>query len=70
MKSNKVQRPGGGEEPSRKGTKLDPIRKSGKERHEMYKSLDSEDDDGEWEALHHQESVLDYLDDEPEEEWL
>lgn len=69
MKSIKDFRTSGGEETTRKATKLDPIRKSGKERHTLYKSLDEEDDD-ELPALRKRESALDYLDDGDEEEAL
>lgn len=69
MKSTKDFRPTGGEETTRKATKLDPIRKSGKERHTLYKSLDEEeDDDAELLSLHKRESVLDYLDDGQEDD--
>ncbi len=67
MKSIKDFRTSGGEETTRKATKLDPIRKSGKERHTLYKSLDEEDDD-EWPAMRKRESALDYLDDGDEED--
>lgn len=67
MKSIKDFRTSGGEETTRKTTKLDPIRKSGKERHTLYKSLDEEDDD-ELPALRKRESALDYLDDGDEED--
>ena len=51
----------------RKAKRLDPIRKSGKERHSLYRSIDEEDD----EDLHgttRRESVLDYLDEGDDEE--
>ncbi len=67
MKSTKDFRASGGEETTRKATKLDPIRKSGKERHTLYKSLDEEEDD-ELLALRKRESALDYLDDGDEED--
>lgn len=67
MKSTKDFRTSGGEETTRKATKLDPIRKSGKERHTLYKSLDEEEDD-ELLALRKRESALDYLDDGDEED--
>ncbi len=51
----------------RKATKLPPLKKSGKERHSLYRSLDEED---ELASLHHRESALDYYDDEDtENEW-
>lgn len=69
MKSTKDFRTAGGDDTTRKATKLDPIRKSGKERHSLYKSLgDEEEDDAELLALRKRESVLDYLDDGEEEE--
>lgn len=69
MKSTKDFRLGGGDETTRKATKLDPIRKSGKERHALYKSLgDDQEDDAELLALRKRESALDYLDDGDEEE--
>ncbi len=47
----------------RKAKRLDPIRKSGKERHSLYNNF--EDDDDELQPRIKRESVLDYLD--PEE---
>ena len=48
----------------RKAKRLEPIRKSGKERHALYSSFDEEDEE---EILHlKRESVLDYLDEEEE----
>ena len=48
----------------RKATRLEPIRKSGKERHALYSSFDEEDEE---EILPlKRESVLDYLDEEEE----
>ena len=49
----------------RKAKRLEPIRKSGKERHSLYNSLEDEED--EEELTPRRESVLDYLDDEDEE---
>lgn len=69
MKSTKDFRTAGGDDTTRKATKLDPIRKSGKERHSLYKSLDDdEEEDAELLTLRKRESVLDYLDDGEEEE--
>lgn len=69
MKSTKDFRTAGGDDTTRKATKLDPIRKSGKERHSLYKSLgDDEEDDAELLTLRKRESVLDYLDDGDEDE--
>ncbi len=45
----------------RKAKRLEPIRKSGKERHTLYGGID-EDDEDEFPAK--RESILDYLDDE------
>lgn len=48
----------------RKAKRLEPIRKSGKERHALYSSFDEEDEE---EILPpKRESVLDYLDEEEE----
>ena len=48
----------------RKAKRLEPIRKSGKERHALYSSFDEEDKE---EILPlRRESVLDYLDEEEE----
>lgn len=69
MKSTKDFRPTGADEASKKTPKLDPIRKSGKERHSLYKSLDQEEDeDAELLALRKKESVLDYMDDGDDEQ--
>lgn len=52
----------------RKSTKLEPIRKSGKERHVLYSTLgEDEEEDMELIALKKRESVLDYLDDSQED---
>ena len=45
----------------RKAKRLEPMRKSGKERHSLYRSIDEE------ELMPRRESVLDYLDDQDEE---
>lgn len=50
----------------RKAKRLEPIRKSGKERHALYSRVDDEDDD-EYRQLSRRESALDYLDDGDEE---
>lgn len=47
----------------RKAKRLEPIRKSGKERHTLYNRFDDGDDD-EPLTFPKRESVLDYLDDE------
>lgn len=53
----------------RKAKRLDPIRKSGKERHSLYRSIDEEDDE-DLLGTTRRESVLDYLDDQDEEQPL
>ena len=47
----------------KKAVKLDPIRKSGKDRHTIYRALDDDDEDVELQSLHKRESALDYMDD-------
>ena len=51
----------------RKAKRLDPIRKSGKERHSLYRSIDEEDDENLL-GTTRRESVLDYLDEGDNEE--
>lgn len=51
----------------RKAIRLDPIRKSGKERHSLYRSIDEEDDENLL-GTTRRESVLDYLDEGDDEE--
>lgn len=51
----------------RKAKRLDPIRKSGKERHSLYRSIDEEDDENLL-GTTRRESVLDYLDEGDDEE--
>ena len=51
----------------RKAKRLDPIRKSGKERHSFYRSIDEEDDEYLL-GTTRRESVLDYLDEGDDEE--
>ena len=46
----------------RKAKRLEPMRKSGKERHALYSKFE-EDDDEEYTSYVKRESVLDYLDD-------
>ena len=48
----------------RKAKRLEPMRKSGKERHSLYRSIDEEEEE---ELRPRRESVLDYLDDQDEE---
>ena len=50
-----------------KAKRLDPIRKSGKERHSLYRSIDEEDDE-DLLGTTRRESVLDYLDEGDDEE--
>ncbi len=49
----------------RKAKRLEPMRKSGKERHALYSSLHDEDD--EEYTYTRRESALDYLDEEEEQ---
>lgn len=65
MKTPKVIREHDADE-LRKAKRLDPIRKSGKERHSLYRSIDEEDDENLL-GTTRRESVLDYLDDQDEE---
>ena len=51
----------------RKAKRLDPIRKSGKGRHSLYRSIDEEDDE-DLLGTTRRESVLDYLDEGDDEE--
>ena len=51
----------------RKAKRLDPIRKSGKERHSLYRSIDEEDDENLL-GTTRRESVLDYPDEGDDEE--
>ena len=48
----------------RKAKRLEPMRKSGKERHSLYRSIDEYEEE---ELMPRRESVLDYLDDQDEE---
>ena len=47
----------------RKAKRLEPMRKSGKERHSLYRSIDEEEE----ELMPRRESVLDYLDEGDDE---
>lgn len=47
----------------RKAKRLEPMHKSGKERHSLYSSIE-QDEDEETMAYPRRESVLDYFDDE------
>ena len=51
----------------RKAKRLEPMRKSGKERHSLYRSIDEEDDE-DLLGTTRRESVLDYLDEGDDEE--
>ena len=51
----------------RKAKRLEPIRKSGKERHTLYSKFEEEDDDEAYTSYGKRESALDYLDDEEDE---
>lgn len=65
MKSTKDFRPinGNDGDSTRKATKLEPIKKSGREKSSFYKSIDNEDDDDlDYKQLK-RESILDYFDD-------
>ena len=53
----------------RKAKRLEPMRKSGKERHSLYRSIDEEDDENLL-GTTRRESVLDYLDDQDGEQPL
>lgn len=54
----------------RKAVKLEPIRKSGKEKHEIYKGLSHSDEDEEddYSQLKKRESILDYMSDDEDDE--
>lgn len=47
----------------RKAKRLEPMHKSGKERHTLYNGLDEEEDE-EFQLQPKRESILDYLDNE------
>lgn len=54
----------------RRSTKLAPNKKSGKDRHQLYQSLEQDDDDDLDEYFHNdRESVLDYIDDGDEDDF-
>lgn len=50
----------------RKAKRLEPLRKSGKERHTLYNKFEEEDEDEDY-SYAKRESALDYLDEEEEE---
>lgn len=72
MKSNNDFRSQSSSTPDsgKKTVKLEPIRKSGKEKHQLYKGLQAddneEDEDFELQSLRKRESILDYMEDEDE----
>lgn len=51
----------------RKAKRLEPLRKSGKERHTLYSQYEEEDDEEDYRSYARRESALDYFDDEEEE---
>ena len=51
----------------RKAKRLEPMRKSGKERHALFSGLDEDDEDETYAPFVKRESVLDYLDEGEEE---
>lgn len=51
----------------KKGTKLPPIKKSGKDRHNLYSELNDDEDDELSYDSKKRESILDYYDDEEED---
>ena len=61
----------GSEDSMKRAAKLDPIKKSGKERHALYSRM-HEDEDEDWELLSvkKRDSILDYYDDGQDEEDL
>jgi len=65
MKSNKDFRGFDSAEDRRKSPKLNPIRKSGKERHNLYGHLDRDDEDDDQPVTEYRkrESAFDYFDD-------
>ncbi|MFI3332951.1 MAG: hypothetical protein SNI51_07400 [Rikenellaceae bacterium] len=56
-----------GGDTSRRGTKLTPNKKSGKERHHLYQNLEEEDEEDDYYS-EQRESIFDYLNDEDEED--
>ena len=59
----------GSEDSVKRAAKLDPIKKSGKERHALYSQID-EDEDMELLRVKKKDSILDYFDDGEEEDDL
>ncbi len=56
----------GSEDSMKRASKLDPIRKSGKERHVLYSQID-EEEDMELIRVRKKDSILDYFDDDEED---
>lgn len=56
------------EDSLKKAAKLDPIKKSGKEKHSIYSQLNDDEDDAELLSFKKKESILDYFDNGEEEE--
>lgn len=52
----------------KKPAKLEPIKKSGKEKRAIYSTLDDGDEDEEYLMLRKKDSILDYFDDGDEED--
>lgn len=52
---------------ARKGAKLAPMKKSGKEKHFIYSEVNTVDDELDDEIFDRKESILDYFDDEEED---
>lgn len=66
MKSNRDFRPSDSFDKAdtlKRGTKLPPMKKSGKERHALYSELEDEDPQADY-PMPKKESVFDYFDDE------
>lgn len=74
MKSNKISRSGFGDADTgdlrKRAVKLAPNKKSGKQKHELYRGLNQvdDDDDEDFESYTKRESILDYFDDLDEDE--
>lgn len=74
MKSSKMSREGAlnadSNDVMRKAVKLTPNKKSGKEKHTLYKGLNQfeDDEDQDIEVYTKKESILDYFDDDVDEE--
>ncbi len=68
VKSSRFSDDNYGGDTTKRNTKLAPNKKSGKERHHLYQSLEADDDDIDDFVLEERESILDYLDDEDDED--